>query len=163
MTNELKQLLSKDDLYLLMESYRNMIEMNSSIATQQKALLENQNKLIEKQKLLSEEQKIDTVLLNRISESCSSFTQDYKDLDKKISSEHEKINTFNVSIKELFDSHYLNIIKTHHTILNRIYISMTGMITIILALIAMGVALLDKYSLLKELQGMLNILTNSLK
>jgi hypothetical protein len=48
--------LSKDDLYLLMESYRNMITMNATLAEQQKQLIENQGKLLDRQDTLNSKQ-----------------------------------------------------------------------------------------------------------
>lgn len=48
--------LSKEDLYLLMESYKNMITLNATLAEQQKHLMENQEKIIVKQDMLATKQ-----------------------------------------------------------------------------------------------------------
>lgn len=48
--------LSKEDLYLLMESYKNMISLNATLAEQQKQLMENQEKIIVKQDMLATKQ-----------------------------------------------------------------------------------------------------------
>ena len=46
--------LSRDDLFLLMQSYRNTVESNTILLEQQKKLLEQHNIIIDKQKDVSD-------------------------------------------------------------------------------------------------------------
>ena len=62
------------------------------------------------------------------------------------------------SIKTIIDSNHLDLTKQHATLQHKIYISMIGMATIILALIALSVTIIEKYDILKEIYNILKTL-----
>lgn len=124
--------LSKDDLYLLMESYRNMISMNATLAEQQKMLVENQGKLLDRQENLNTKhsQLFDKigVLVDKIDE----WTEVTK-------SGHEEIQNTCTGLEDLLDKKLDKVIdktvelnientKQHEGIKNHIYAAYIGLV-----------------------------------
>jgi hypothetical protein len=155
MSDELKH-LNKDDLYLLMESYRNMIDMHNTLVNQQKSMLENQGKLTDKQELTLIQHNTNLETLSKISNRLdASFA-----LLDKISKDNEsisgKISTGIDKIRETLSSNHLDTTKQNSALTNKVYIAMIGMATIMLAMIGMGIGLIEKFSLLKDVHVILS-------
>ena len=159
MTDELKH-LNKDDLYLLMESYRNMIDMHNTLVNQQKMMIEIQSKSTDKQELSLLQQNKNVETLNKISEKLDVCIKTHNDLISKLTSEHEgisnKLSDGIEKLRELLNKNHLDVTKQHSTMTNKIYISMIGMATIVLALIGMAVSLIERFSILNNMQYLLN-------
>jgi len=127
--------LSKDDLYLLMESYRNMITMNATLVEQQKQLIDSQSKLLERQDTLNMKQ---SQLFDKISALVDKIDE-WTDVTK---SGHDEIqntctdleNTMVEKLDKLVDRTVnLNIenTKQHEGIKNHIYAAYVGLVSII--------------------------------
>lgn len=100
--------LSKEDLALLMESYKKQVELNTQVLTQQQNLIMRMDSMIEIHK-----------------EACSNMN--------KIS---DKIEDHGKSISEKLNSDRKESLKEHNDIRFKIYIAMSLMGAIILNLIA---------------------------
>lgn len=122
--------LSKDDLILLMESYKNMIQLNTTLIEQQKAILYKQETILDKQNVVCD--KLDR-LLSKLDNSFLCIKDRVGELDK-------------------------NCIKDHASIRNRLYISVGLMTTIILGLLGILGTLLSKVTLLNEIAKYLGVL-----
>lgn len=159
MPNEFNH-LNKEDLYLLMESYRNMIQMHSTLAEQQKTIIELQNEIMNKQEKLSSKQSTSCDQLEKISkelEGCSANLTKANDniisssgrIDKSISTE---IST----VKDKMGRQQVDLTKQHSSIINRLYISYGLMASIIIGLVTLIVSLIDKYNLLKDIHNLIH-------
>jgi hypothetical protein len=147
--------LNKEDLYLLMESYRNMIQMHSTLVDQQKRIIHLQNNIMEKQNGISENQIKTCNQLDGITdklEDCSvnlaktneNITGACTDLDKSLTS-----NVGN--IHEKLGNNQLEITKQHSGINNRIYVAMGIMATIVIGVTTLAIGLLDERDLIQEI------------
>lgn len=103
--------LNRDDLVLLMDSYKKQVEVNTQIQNAQSHLLSKMNMIIDIQKRTCE----------IVEESSSSFSKGLNLLVDRMS-------------RDRVDN-----VRDHSAIKNRIYISMIGMVTIIATLIALFV------------------------
>lgn len=165
MPDELRH-LNKEDLFLLMESYRNMITMHSTLAEQQKQIIDLQNNIISKQDVISFQQtkeydqisniveKINICSTN-ISETSNTIQSFYSSIDKALIS-----NT--VSVKERIGVNQIDNAKQHSGLTNRLYISMGVMASIVIALIGLVMGLSEKYDMLKEVHEVVNQISNYL-
>ena len=127
--------LSKDDLYLLMESYRNMITMNATLAEQQKQLIDSQSKLLERQDTLNMKQ---SQLFDKISALVDKIDE-WTDVTK---SGHDEIQNTCTDLEGIMVEKLdkladrtvnLNIenTKQHEGIKNHIYAAYVGLVSII--------------------------------
>lgn len=153
MPDELKH-LNKEDLFLLMESYRNMITMHSTLVEQQKQIIDLQNNIIKKQDGISIKQtqscdqlKIITEKLGQCAENLTktndTVNTSCNNLDKSFTSSIDKLKT------SVGDSK-LELTKQHSGISTKVYVAMGLMGTIIIALVALATGLVDKYAMLQE-------------
>lgn len=133
--------LSKDDLYLLMESYRNMITMNATLAEQQKQLIDSQSKLLERQDTLNSKQ---AQLFDKISalvDKIDDWTDVTKsghdeiqntctDLEGKVLEKLDKLGdrTVNLNIENT---------KQHEGIKNHIYAAYIGLVGTVGSVVAL--------------------------
>jgi len=133
--------LSKDDLYLLMESYRNMITMNSTLVEQQKQLIDSQSKILDKQESLNSKH---SQLVDKIT-SLVDKIDDWTDATK---SGHEEIQNTCTDLesamagkldKLLERSTDLNIenTKQHEGIKNHIYAAYVGLVGTVGSVVAL--------------------------
>ena len=151
MPDEFKH-LNKDDLFLLMESYRNMIQMHSTLVEQQKQIMDLQHDIIKKQDSISMKQtqscgQLEKVV-DRIEESASNLG--------KI---NESVTTGLTDVNTNIGNNKLEFTKQHSGINTKIYVSMGAMATIVISLVALSIGLLDKYDLLQEIYEMVKDLT----
>jgi hypothetical protein len=120
--------LSKNDLFILMESYKNNIQLNTTLLEQQKQLLIMNTSAIDKQKEFCET--LDKFIQNVI--SCSEkINENHSKLTKLV---EDKTNTISNQITTgIADS------KVEHSGLRlRIYMAMIGMVGIIISLISLA-------------------------
>jgi len=104
---EEKIVLSRSDLYLVMESYRNNIALNTTLIEQQKQILLLQNDIIDKQQDLADKLKDITIngtkllekqeeVLNKTVESSKAFVNcagDISNKEAKILDQQSKLDT----------------------------------------------------------------------
>lgn len=117
----------KDDIFLLMESYKNMIDLNRTVLEQQKVQIEKTNDLIDVQKNV-----------------CNGI----KELLTKFENIEENISEAKNNISE----HKQNSNKDHSTLLSKINILYIGMSVVMITIIA-GVSglFIKTFELIKSL------------
>lgn len=120
--------LTKDDLVLLMESYRNMITMHQTILDQTNKTIDKLDHIATKQDSLFSKQGNVCMDLGQIKGKLDDNADLIKDSVEKISS-HEKKS-----------------IEDHSKITNKIYIGWVGMITIIVTLIGLGMTVASLFN-----------------
>jgi len=122
--------LSRDDLFLLLESYKNTIQLNTTLCEQQKQILNKQNLVCDSI----------TKILNEIKYLVKINTEiDYKGNQKLvvdgIGNVKDKVDDVNNTVKLEFSTHKMDVIKDHSGITIKLYIAFGGMISIIITLI----------------------------
>ncbi len=121
--------LSKDDLFLLLESYKNSVEMNTLISQQLSTILET---------------------VQQCKEDNVNLESNLKEKIEAAIKEIEKIqNSSNVHDKEM--------IKGHGKILNRTNLLYVGMGSIIIALIMLVYQVIDKLDLIEKIAAHLGV------
>lgn len=115
--------LTKDDLMLLMESYRNMITMHKTILDQTSKTIEKLDHITDKQDAISTKQ--GTV--------CNSLHNITEKLDGVVGG--------NSATQQKLDNHHEKSIEAHGKLANKIHLGWIGMGTIILGLIGLCVAI----------------------
>jgi len=115
--------LTKDDLVLLMESYRNMITMHQTILDQSAKTIEKLDNIISKQDTISTKQ----------GNFCNTLSNITKQLDDVIGEEKESSSKI--------DNHHEKSIDIHNRILTKIHLGWIGMGTIIIGLIGLIITL----------------------
>jgi len=115
--------LTRDDLILLMDSYRNHFAMNQTLLSQLTKLVDQQTHMIKKC----------DIIISKQSQTCSGLekaTLELKDSNSKIDGMQNKI-------VERVDNHNLSSVKDHNSLKNKIYLGWIGMGTIILSLLGL--------------------------
>lgn len=133
--------LNREDLMLLMESYRNTIEMHTTILEQQKQVIQFQHTIVEKQdsilgkqssvcdKLTTLATNLDTCAQN-IAKSNENTNNTYLAIKKEVEDEVEKVGT-------KIEGTRIENVTQHSAITNKIYVGMVGSAVIIIALIGL--------------------------
>jgi hypothetical protein len=154
MPDELKH-LNKDDLFLLMESYRNMITLHATLVEQQKQLMVSQSNMIQKQDEIASQQTAICNKLGRVAEKLEECITTLSKTKDDVASQCGSIdNHLDTMSKDL---------TSQHTGLNgKIYTSMGLMATIVIGLITMIYNLIDKYHLLSDMHITLTQIANQL-
>lgn len=119
MAGESSKSLSRDDLMLLMESYRNTIQMHTTIVEQQKRIVESQQTMTSKQDEILLKQKL---LCDRLDNTASTMER----FVNKVEKVDDKVDTFQ-----------LDMTKQISGVRTRLYIAMGGTVSIILALLVL--------------------------
>lgn len=154
MSDETKH-LSKDDLFLLMESYRNMTTMHSTLVEQQKQLMVYQSNMIQKQDEISSQQNAICNKLTRVAEKL-------EDCIHILSKTKDDVSTKCTDIDDDLQKVAKELTEQHSGLNGKIYTSMGLMATIIIGLITMIYNLIDKYHLLNDMHITLTQIANSL-
>jgi len=133
--------LSKEDLYLLMESYKNMITLNSTLAEQQKQLIENQQKIFEKQDTLASKQNQICDRVNLMADRIERWSSDAKISHNEIQDTCSGLEeNLSEKLNELKDSSIQMTIdntKSHSSLKNHIYGAYIGMGSIIISVLTL--------------------------
>lgn len=143
--------LSKQDLFILMESYKNNIQLNTTLLEQQKQMIVVNTKFLEKQEELCKS-------VNEIVEklaNCSKMTsENYLTLSNNVNIMSSNIKSFKDDItNEIKNEVNTNCLKSsneHSNLSTKIYVCMGGMITIVIAIIGLAVTYAEKFHNLKE-------------
>lgn len=131
--------IGRDDLFLLMESYKNTVELNTTllerkeiISRQQVALVESINKMCENQATILTELKTFPETVRRAVEKITQALKDINDTHKK---------EFRV-LREQHAENNKTVIREHAALNNRVYVAFSGMAAIIIALIGIIIKIL---------------------
>ena len=166
---EEKIVLSRSDLYLVMESYRNNIALNTTLVEQQKQLLMLQNDIIEKQQELAETlreiaqngkdliKKQEDVLI-RTTESAKSFESCAGDIAKKEGSILEAQKALDTTLetvkKDLITAMVLDrsaCSADHGSLKNSIKLIVGTFAAITIGLIGLAATIFSKYGTLDRI------------
>jgi len=138
--------LSKQDLFILMDSYKNNIQLNTTILEQQRQILIMNDNFIEKQKDLCDS--VDN-LVDRLSECSKILIDNHVVLNSSITHMETSIRTtLETMVNKLLIESNTNCAKLtldHSKLSNKIYIAMGGMVTIILSIIGLMITFLNKF------------------
>ncbi len=140
--------LNAQDLFVLMESYKNNIELSTMLLEQQKQLLSHQNIIIEKQK-----KQCDSLskLLERISNVIERQDKCATDV---IKIQNELINNQNNVKNEIGQTQTImrmEITKDHGGLKNLLYGVYSAIGVVIIALIGLLITVIDKLHILKDI------------
>jgi cysteinyl-tRNA synthetase len=116
--------LTKDDLMLLMESYRNMITMHKTILDQSTKTIEKLENITSKQDAISTKQ----------TSVCTSLSKITDKLDDVIGGSNKTV--------EKMEKHAEKSVDTHNKIISKVHVGWIGMGTIILGLIGLVVTII---------------------
>lgn len=116
--------LTKDDLVLLMESYRNMITMHQTILDQSSKAIEKMDIIITRQDGISTKQ-------GSICNSLSGITDKLKDCAESLKTSNNQVQT-----------HHLKSVEEHAKITNKIHVGWIGMGTIAVSLVGLVLTVL---------------------
>lgn len=161
--------LNYTDLRIVMETYQNVIQLNTLLVEQQKQILELQKELVKSQTSVSDKQfkineKIES-MIKKVEKETDNFHKEVKELDAAL---HERFNSTEGSIhgrfdstdgkvvetKTLVNSMNLDMVKQHSGLTNKLYIALVGSGLIILALIGLLTTSVEKFSLLGHIHEM---------
>ena len=115
--------LTRDDLVLLMDSYRNHFAMNQTLLGQLSKIIDNQTSITQKQDTIISKQ---SNVCDRLSECAD-----------KLASANDKIDGMKEDIVEKIYESSLENTKEHGSVKNKIYVGMVGSALIIIALIGL--------------------------
>ncbi len=137
MTDNNKNILSRDDLFLLMKSYENSVTLNTTLLEYQKQLLEKQNEILDRQKELCGA--IDKILLDIKTHIQNSVS---------LNSNMEGLKRDYLNLKSTASLEHVNLSKEHTGINMRTYLGYAAFGTIIISLITVIYKIVDKIDLI---------------
>lgn len=171
---EEKIVLSRSDLYLVMESYRNNIALNTTLIEQQKQILILQNDIVDKQQELANTLrdiaqngkdliKKQEDVLQKTRESAESFETCAGEISNKEGSILKAQQELNTTI-EKFKSDLINAMKLDRSACSQDHLSLKNNIRLIigtfsvitLSLIGLATALFSKYNVLDNIHNTLD-------
>lgn len=126
--------LTKDDLVLLMESYRNMITMHQTILDQSTKTIEKLDGIATRQDLISTKQ-------GNICGSLGKITERLDDCSGSLKNANQNIDNMEKKIVDELNTHEKQSISDHGKLTNKIYLGWIGMGTIIIGLIGLTVTI----------------------
>jgi len=142
--------LSRDDLFLLMQSYENTIKLNTMLLEQHKKLIEDSNKILSRQ--IESTTKLGVIFdgIETIGSTLSHSLQEIRDrkndIDQVKETVHEKMNSYHLEHIQLFGS-----LKTG---LNITYVAITSLVISLLGLIY---TVFTKLELLEKISSALGV------
>lgn len=152
--------LSFSDLKLLMDTYQNMIQMNTILLEQQKQLIELQTTISKNQGSINIKQDKAYEKIDSISKSISEYSKDLESITTVLKQSHETLGeTFSSKLlktQDKLDKFQLDVVSQHSGLNNKIYVALIGMGSIILALLGLLGSVLSKYTTIDELHSMLH-------
>lgn len=156
--------ISKNDLFILMDSYKNNIQLNTTLLEQQKQMMVINSQAIEKHQDLckSVDELIDklTTCSKVLSDNHTKISNDLNMLSTRLGTEFNNLNT-NLTIKMSNEADRLNANDTklinkfeyettglsneHGKITNKIYLAFIAMGGIIISVIGLAISFADKF------------------
>ena len=170
--------LNYADLKIVMETYQNVVQLNTILVEQQKQILELQKEITKCQNTVSDRQKdikekIEK-MITRTEKESEKFHQEVKELDAAF---HARFNTSEGSMHGRFDTAEnkivetkdavttmnLDITKQHSGLTNKLYVALVGSGLIILALIGLLTASVERFSLIGHIHEMIEKIITFMK
>jgi hypothetical protein len=136
------------DLRLLMDNYQNIIKMSAVQLEQQKQVIDLQQQILSKQDATATKQ----------FQACNSLDKiinELNDCRKNLEKTNDSINSTSSHTQEQLQDLKLSTSKEHGGINNRLYVSMGGMITIVISLIGIMSITYNKFELVQEVYNMI--------
>lgn len=125
--------LNRDDLFLLMQSYKNTVESNTILLEQQKKLLEHQNVIIGKQKEVS-------ISLNKVLEKFG------------------MVGDMKGEVLEQINNCHLTCVQDRGSIKQRLIFLYAGMSLVTISLIGLVITVFDKMDLIEKIAKHLGVI-----
>jgi cysteinyl-tRNA synthetase len=122
--------LTRDDLVLLMESYRNMITMHQTILDQTSKTISIMENIVVKQDSTLSKQ-------SQVCNSLQNITGNLSTISVNLSKTADKIDSFETDITNQFNTHNIRTIEDHGKLTQKIYLGWIGMGTIIIGLVSL--------------------------
>jgi Fe2+ transport system protein B len=162
--------ISKNDLFILMESYKNNIQLNTTLLEQQKQIMVINSQAIEKHQDLckSVDELIDKLTtcsrilsdnhtkisndLNMLSTRLGAeFTTLNTNLTIKMGNEADKLNSNDTKICNKLDTEKTNLSNEHEKITNKVYLAFIAMGGLVISIIGLAISFADKFHSLSTL------------
>jgi hypothetical protein len=145
MDGSVEKSLSREDLALLMDSYRNTIELHTTLLEQQKQVLQFQHTIIEKQdSILGKQSKVYdqlSILAKSLGSCASNIEESNKSMTKTLSSIKDDVEKEVEKVGTKIEGTRIENITQHSAITNKIYVGMVGSAMIIITLIGLLIKL----------------------
>lgn len=139
------------DLKLLMDNYQNILKMNTILLEQQKQVMSLQNQTLSKQDAANVNLIKSDATLNNISSKLDGCSTDLEKASNAVKNVENRLKEVSSNVKDSFNDLEIQNTKSHSAIVGRLYISMGGMITIIISLIGLLAMAYDKFSILSKI------------
>ena len=146
--------LSRDDIFLLMESYRNMVQMHTTLIEQQKQVITSQQDLVKKlDSVINKQNNLYSSMesVSKCLESCAEIFSETN--DKIISNFNDTKKSINDNVQKVeirVENVQTSSLKEFSSIKNRLYISYGAMSVIIISLITLTITAYEKFSMFQE-------------
>jgi len=136
--------LSRDDLFLLMQSYENTIKLNTMLLEQHKQLIEDQNKILTKQ--IESTTKLGTIFdgIEAIGSALSDSLQEIRERKNDI----EQVKD---TIQEKMNEHHLENIKLFGNLKMGMNITYIAISSLIVSLLGLSYTVFTKLELLEKI------------
>ena len=132
--------LQRDDLFLLLDSYKNSIELNATVLEQTRKVVDRQNQILSEQKQLLDK-------VGKVIDSLSVCEKSSHELQKEV------LSALSGNDEKMTSYHTENI-KTHNSILGRVNWGIIGMSSIVISLIGLISTIIWKANvILAAIQG----------
>lgn len=140
--------VDKDDIFLLLESYKNNIELTSTLLEQQKQLLNQQSEVIKKQNTLCD-------TMNKLLDKFDMCYTNANNIQTKLLESQGEIkkdvSSCKTDIKTDISGVKTTILTDHNKLALLIYGMGGGLITLIISLIGFMYIWSDRFSLMKDI------------
>jgi hypothetical protein len=154
MSDEKTVHLGLADLRLLMDNYQNIIKMTAVLLEQQKQVIDLQHQTLSKQDIATTKQL-------QVCNSLENIIGNINTCNEKVVKSADAVEASTTAIKEKINKLQISTTTEHSGINNRIYISMGGMITIIISLIGLLTMFYNRFELIHIMHDSIqNILTH---
>jgi uncharacterized protein YoxC len=146
--------LSKEDLFILLETYQNSIQLNTTLLEKQNAINEKQDALLNKQKQLCDN-------INKVIHNLSELAKELHDvqqiMNKDCESKQKNLITAIGSVSEKIDSQSISTVKDHSNLNVKIYVALGSMGGIIAALIGLLITAYNKMEVIESIAKHLGV------
>ena len=152
------QSIDWNDFNILMNSYKNMIEVNTVVFEQLKKIIEIQQNILQKNDQTAEKQKLTLDAMNQLLTTLNNMTQAYKDLNNKLDEHSETMADESKSFSNKFQNYELNLVRSDSRVVNKIHIAWGLMGTIVIGLVSLVASVLARNADVEQLIKMVNVL-----
>ena len=144
------QAMSRDDLFLLMQSYENTVQLNTTLLNQHQKLLEDSKSLLEKHSEI-------IVNLNSLTDKQQRISETITTIVDKISilSEHHERNIENIEVK--LDEHRVECLKDHNQQKTKIMVIGAAIGGVGVTLLGLVVQMWAKYEIIDAIAKSLGV------